>query len=32
VFVALIIQHAMRTRHIVVCSTPLSTKFFLIIS
>jgi len=32
VFVALVVQHAMRMRHIVICSLPRSTIFFHIIS
>jgi len=32
VSVALGIQHAMRTRHIVICGLPDSTTFFYIIS
>jgi len=32
VFVALVIQHAMRMRHIVICSLPISAIFFHIIS
>ena len=32
VFVALGTQHAMRMRHIVICSLPRSTIFFHIIS
>jgi hypothetical protein len=28
VFVALVIQHAMRIRHIVICDLPRSTVFF----
>jgi len=32
VFVALVIQHAMRMRRIVICGLPVSTKFFYIIS
>ena len=31
-FVALVIQHAMRLRHIVICDPPRSTIFFHIIS
>ena len=31
VFVALVIQHAMRMRHIVICSFPDSTVFFHIV-
>jgi hypothetical protein len=32
IFVALIIQHAMRMRHIVICRLPGSTIFLYIIS
>jgi len=32
VFVVLVIQHAMRMRHVVICGLPRSTKFFHIIS
>ena len=32
VFVALVIQHAMRMRHIVICGLPGSTVLFHIIS
>jgi len=32
VFVALVIQHAMRMRHIVICAMPHSTVFSHIIS
>jgi hypothetical protein len=32
VFIALGIQHAMRMRHIAICSLPRSTVFFHIIS
>jgi len=32
VFIALVIQHAMCMRHIVICGLPGSTKYFHIIS
>ena len=32
VFVALVIHHALRLRHIIICGLPLSTVFFHIIS
>jgi hypothetical protein len=32
IFVALIIQHAMRMRHVVICGLSGSTLFFYIIS
>jgi len=32
VYVALVIQHAMRIRHIFICGLPRSTTFFRIVS